>query len=186
MSAAGRFFLIPALSVVIVFLTGCSSFQIVNERAVTLEEIVKMSQAGVGKDVIISQIGATHSRFRLTSDEIVKLTEAGVNEEIIETMIETGARPEPYGWEYSTGPFDNWVNNWDYYGYGYLHPYDYYYPYYSSYYYYSPYVMYRSPGLVGRFYRYSPVQPPSRRYNRESMERRYRRDDSTQEKEDDR
>jgi len=150
----------------------------------TVDEIVKMSQAGVNKDVIIQQIDATYSRFKLTTDEIVKLTEAGVDKDVIKEMIDTGTRPGPYGWEYNTWPFDSWVNNWDYYGYGYLYPYNYYYPYYSYYYYYSPYVMYRVPSFVGRFYRYSPVVPPYLQYRGRDMERHYRQDRTQENKEE--
>ena len=137
---------------------GCSSLRFVNERAVSIDEVIRMSQAGVDKDVIISQLESTYSRFKLTPDDIVRLTEAGVNKEIIETMVESGAAPEPYSWEYGWSPYDNWVDYNDFFGYnsGYMYHYPYY-PTFTPYMYMTPYVTYREPGLVGRFYHYAPL-----------------------------
>ena len=165
MSMLRRFTLLLIGAAVLLLLAGCSSLRIVNERAVTIDEVIKMSQARVDKDVIIRQLEMTYSRFKLTPDDIVRLTEAGVDSEIIETMVESGAAPEPYAWEYGWSPYDNWVDTFDYYGYysGYM----YHYPYYSTfnpYMYMSPYMTFREPGLVGRFYHYVPFSGGYRPY----------------------
>ena len=165
MSILRRFTLLLIGAAVLLLLAGCSSLRIVNERAVTIDEVIKMSQARVDKDVIIRQLEMTYSRFKLTPDDIIRLTEGGVDSEVIEAMVESGAAPEPYAWEYGWSPYDNWVDTYDYYGYysGYM----YHYPYYSTfnpYMYMSPYMTFREPGLVGRFYHYVPLSGRYRPY----------------------
>ncbi len=156
MSMLRRFIMLLIGAAVLLLFAGCSSLRIVNERAVTIDEIIKMSQSRVDKDVIIRQLEMTYSRFKLTPDDIVRLTEAGVDSEIIEAMVESGAAPGPYSWEYGWTPYNNWINYDDFYGYysGYMYNY----PYYSTFNpYMSPYMTFREPGLVGRFYHYVPL-----------------------------
>jgi len=161
------------ISVVILLSGGCASFEIRNERVVSADDVIKMSGAGAGVDVIISQIEATRSTFRLTPDEIVMLKEAGVEDDVLEWMIDTGAGPELYDDNYY--PWDNWVTSYNYYGYRYNYPY---YPGYNP----APYVIYREPGLVGRFYRYAPLGRSNRlHYRRRYDQPRGRQDDSGEE-----
>ena len=166
-----------------ILLAGCSSIRVANERAVSVDEVIKMSQAGVDKDVIISQLETTYSRFKLTTDDIVRLTEAGVNKDVIQSMVESGSAPDPFSWEYGWTPYDNWINYYDYYGY--YNGYMYHYPYYSTfipYMYMTPYVTYREPGLVGRFYHYAPLGGWDRPYYNYWHRRDSGRDDNTGEK----
>lgn len=173
MSALKSVRMLLVISVVILLSGGCASFEIRNERAVSADDVIKMSGAGVGADVIISQIEATSSTFRLTTDEIVMLKEAGVQDDIIEWMIDTGAGPELYDDNYY--PWDNWITSYNYYGYRYNYPY---YPGYNP----APYVVYREPGLVGRFYRYAPLGRSNRsHYRRRYDQPRGRQDDSGEE-----
>ena len=167
-----------AMGIALLFFTGCSSFQVVNKRAVTVDEVIRMSRAGVGTDVIIRHLEATWSKYKLTTDDIVRLTEEGVDDDVIEVMVESGTLPDRFSWETGYYPYQNWGNYYDYYGYyGNYYGYRYHYPYYSTYnpyMYMSPYVVYRDPGLVGRFYRYAPVQgyprPYTDYYHRKSKE----------------
>ncbi|MBN1291254.1 MAG: hypothetical protein JXB48_05380 [Candidatus Latescibacteria bacterium] len=145
-----KFFYVFGLCLGLFLFAGCSQLVIQNTRSVSIEEIIKMSQAGVDKDVIMREIEVTHSKFKLDPDEIINLTETGVDDEIIELMIDTVASPGPYDWEQNYYPGDNWISSYNYYGYRYM------YPYFPGYYP-SPYIVYREPGLVGNFYRYVPL-----------------------------
>lgn len=113
--------------------TGCATM--VNQRQMTLDEIVSMSQAGVSDSVIERQITATHSEFELTAADISRLKSAGVSDNVIESLIRSGETPQ--------------YNNYYPYSYWYDWGYPYYYP--RSY--------YRRGDLLGRFYYYGPSYP---------------------------
>ncbi len=83
----------------------------------TINDVIALSQDSVSADVIISQMKATDSYFRLATDDIVALRKAGVNDKVINAMIQTGNNPPekrertviyptyyPYGW-YSWYPY---------------------------------------------------------------------------------
>lgn len=53
-------------------------------------DVKKMTKAGLSDDVIISQIDATKSVFRLSSADIIDLKKAGVSQRVINHMIQTG------------------------------------------------------------------------------------------------
>jgi hypothetical protein len=92
----------------------------------TINDIIALSQDSVSADVIISQMKATDSYFRLTTEDIVALRKAGVNDKVINAMIQTGkeskakrARTRAYpayypywGWGYSWYPYywNQWYN----------------------------------------------------------------------------
>lgn len=60
--------------------------------AMTMEDVIALSKEGVGDDVIIDQIKATHSSFNLSKDDIIELKNAGVSEAVIRTMIKTSGQ----------------------------------------------------------------------------------------------
>ncbi len=131
-------------------ITGCSQFVTTSPRSMEVEDIINMTKAGVGSDVIKRQIEVTNSKFRLDADQIIQLKKNGVEDKILEVMIDSGDVPEHFDWEYGYGysPYDYWTNyynNW--------------YPTYSYYPYRYPYTVYRRSGLLGRFYRYAPTYP---------------------------
>ena len=79
----------------------------VNEgQALTLEDIKALAQAGVADDLIISQIHATRTIYRLGTAQILDLRGAGVSEKVIDYMINTPTafvrrlppRPYDYYW----------------------------------------------------------------------------------------
>lgn len=57
----------------------------------SVDDIKKMSKAGIRDDVIISQIDATHSVFTLSTADIVDLKKSGVSQRVINHMIQTGS-----------------------------------------------------------------------------------------------
>jgi len=149
-----------------IMFSGCSQFMNINERAVSVEDIINMTKAEVGEDVIMRHIEVTRSRFELSSDQIIQLKKAGVGDKVLEAMIDTEDRPEHFDWEYGYSPNEYWSNYYNqwypaytYYPSGYPT-----YSYSSSVY---PYSIYRRSGLVGRFYRYVPIYPPMWNYNRQ-------------------
>ena len=97
----GRLIAPVGLLLIIIVVSGCAAHlgptaQAERPRALTKEDVVNMATSDIGDDVIISQIKATGSCFRLSVSDIVELKEAGVSEKVIEYMITTG---QQYGRE---------------------------------------------------------------------------------------
>jgi uncharacterized Ntn-hydrolase superfamily protein len=61
----------------------------------TIDDVIALAKDSVSADVIISQIKATDSYFRLTTDDILALKKAGVSERVISAMIQTSQKPQP-------------------------------------------------------------------------------------------
>jgi outer membrane lipoprotein SlyB len=64
--------------------------QIDNGQPLSMQDIKDMSAAGISDNVIISQIRATNSVYRLSSGDIISLKNAGVSQRVINAMIQTG------------------------------------------------------------------------------------------------
>jgi uncharacterized membrane protein YgcG len=62
-----------------------------------VQDVLDLLEAGVGERVIIAQIEASGSDFRLETSDIVRLQEMGVGERIIEAMIRSGGEVEECG-----------------------------------------------------------------------------------------
>lgn len=152
----------------LLFFAGCSAM-FFNDRALSLQDVIKMSNADVGDEVIKSQIDITRSSFKLTPDDILLLKKEGVSENVIKYMVES----DDSRFYYHGYTPNNYFNDY-YYGYGF--------PYYSPFFYNyrSPYFMYREPGWIGRFYNYGPYYTPGYRGmtddNGNSLERHRRPD----------
>jgi hypothetical protein len=58
-------------------------------RAVTLDDIVALSKAGVSSEILIAVIDADRTIFNLTPGEIVNLKKAGVPNDVILKMLGT-------------------------------------------------------------------------------------------------
>jgi surface antigen len=54
-----------------------------------LADIKALARAGVGDDIIISQIRNSHTIYRLSTAEIIALKDAGVSNRVIDFMINT-------------------------------------------------------------------------------------------------
>lgn len=63
--------------------------------AMTKEDVIALSKEGVGDEVIINQIRATHSYVELSKDDIIELKKAGVSEKVINAMIKSSESAEP-------------------------------------------------------------------------------------------
>jgi len=58
-------------------------------KAVSKEEIIKMSKAGIPDSVIIAKIQKSSSVFKLEVSDIIALKKAGVSDKVIEAMVNT-------------------------------------------------------------------------------------------------
>ena len=77
----------------------------------TINDVITLSKQGVSDSVIIHQMEATQSRFRLTTGGIIELKNAGVSETVIDEMVER------------SGAIHHAYSAYPYYGY---YPYPYY------------------------------------------------------------
>jgi len=60
-------------------------------RSLGLADIKAMAKSGIGDDVIMSQIRATHSAYHLSASDIIDLNNAGVSQKVIDFMINTAS-----------------------------------------------------------------------------------------------
>lgn len=77
-------------------------------KPMTKEDIIALSNAKVGDDVIIRQIEVSDSYFELGAKDIIDLANAGVSEKVIDAMIKTGetaARQERDSYYYVGYPY---------------------------------------------------------------------------------
>ena len=76
------------LALFLIILLGLSCASLIPYR-LTKEDVVALSGANVGDEVIVRHIQAMGARFDLSSDDILALKKAGVSERVIEAMIQT-------------------------------------------------------------------------------------------------
>ena len=53
----------------------------------TKEDVIELSQAGVGDDVVISMLDASGSNFHLRTKDVVELADSGVSDRVISAMM---------------------------------------------------------------------------------------------------
>jgi hypothetical protein len=106
----------------------------------TIDDVIALAKDSVGDDVIINQIKATDSYFKLTTDDILTLKKEGVSERVISAMIQTSQKPRPVRRTRVYAPL------YDPYWSAFWHPYswDYWYPWYPS--------VYLGYSHMGRYY----------------------------------
>lgn len=75
-----------ALLLMVLLGLSCASL---SSYRLTKEDVVALSGANVGDEVIIRHIQALNAQFDLSSKDIVALKKAGVSERVIEAMIQT-------------------------------------------------------------------------------------------------
>lgn len=64
------------------------------EAAVTVNDLVKLSAAGLGDDILIALIESDDSVFKLSADDILSLRAKGLSEKVILAMIQTSRKPQ--------------------------------------------------------------------------------------------
>lgn len=63
------------------------------QAAVSVPDIINMSQSGVAEDVIISSIQSSNAVYPLSAAQIVDLHNRGVSDRVIQVMIDSSRRP---------------------------------------------------------------------------------------------
>ena len=62
----------------------------------TVDDVIRLSKAGLSDDVIIQQIKKNGQRFDLSTDQLLRLKSASVSERVIQVMIELTKEPAPF------------------------------------------------------------------------------------------
>jgi outer membrane lipoprotein SlyB len=58
-------------------------------QPLSIADVKALARSGISEDVIINQISATHSVFRLSANDIIDLRDAGVSDRVVNYMINT-------------------------------------------------------------------------------------------------
>jgi hypothetical protein len=114
-----------------------------NEHTMTVDDVIALSRAGVGDNVIIHQMKATHSTFRLSNNDILDLKKAGVSDDVINAMI---ARPQYQGFTRGYYYYP-WYYDPNYFSFSYW----YYRPFYIHQHYYYPRFLYQNPPAIRHY-----------------------------------
>lgn len=77
---------LPAMIVVFALAAG-------RAEAVTIRDLVELSRAGLGDDVLIALIEVDHGVFAIDAKTLKQLKEAGVSEAVIVALIRSGRTP---------------------------------------------------------------------------------------------
>jgi hypothetical protein len=64
-------------------------------KGMTVQDVIKLSKAGLSDDVIIEQLKTRNQRFDLSTDQLIQLKTAKVSERVIAVMINPGYKPAP-------------------------------------------------------------------------------------------
>ena len=81
------------LTIIGLFLLAMLSIPLVSgeDAALTNEDIVRLSQAGLGAEVILTKIKASATRFDTSVEQLLALKDAGVEDDVIAAMVNAGA-----------------------------------------------------------------------------------------------
>jgi hypothetical protein len=62
-----------------------------NRRIVIVDDVIRMSQAGVSDDAIISYVEKSREPFDLSADDIIAMTDAHVSKDVIKAVVDESA-----------------------------------------------------------------------------------------------
>lgn len=77
------------LAVILTFGTAATA------RAVTVQDLVALSQAGFGDDILLAVLEADQTTFRLDADTIIALRRAGISDRVLRAMLLGQEPPAP-------------------------------------------------------------------------------------------
>src|SRR5215217_4528870 len=77
------FVFFTSLSLMIVF-----SVSVMAQDAMSNEEVISLTKAGLANSVIIGKIRSSKPMFDLSTDSLIKLKQAGVNDDVVTAMLE--------------------------------------------------------------------------------------------------
>jgi len=84
-------------------------------NAMTKDDIIALSNAGVSDSVIVDQIRTTQSSFQLSTQDIIDLANAGVSDKVISAMIKGGVPAQAAaGYAPNYYPYGGWYWYADY------------------------------------------------------------------------
>lgn len=64
-------------------------------KPMTVQDVIKLSKAGLGDDLIIQQLRKKNQRFDLSTDQLLQLKAASVSDRVIQVMIDPMPRTTP-------------------------------------------------------------------------------------------
>jgi hypothetical protein len=64
-------------------------------KPMTVQDVIKLSKAGLGDNLIIQQLRKKNQRFDLSTDQLLQLKAASVSDAVIQVMIDPAPRPSP-------------------------------------------------------------------------------------------
>jgi hypothetical protein len=86
--------LFPVLAFCVALLFGSATAQTMQSH-LTVDDVIKMSKAGLGEDLIVTQVKANGTPFKLSTDDLISLHQAGVSDKVIATMVNPAATTAP-------------------------------------------------------------------------------------------
>ncbi len=107
MKTSKKLYITPIVVCILAVLAGCAPLGLtVDDRSMTIDDVIALTTADLDADIIIGEIEATYSKFWLDTDDILRLKKAGVDNEVIECIIKTRREPERFAWEYRDSPYN--------------------------------------------------------------------------------
>jgi hypothetical protein len=72
-----------------------STISFAQTETLTNAEIIEMTKAGLGRDLILSKIKSSHPKFDVSVNALIELKKASVDDEVISAMIEKPSEASP-------------------------------------------------------------------------------------------
>src|SRR5688500_14593891 len=63
----------------------CTGFA---QSSISLDEVIRLSRAGVGEELIVTKVKRGGKAFDLTTEEILELKKSGVSDNVIKTLMD--------------------------------------------------------------------------------------------------
>jgi hypothetical protein len=73
---------------IVLFLVSTPLFALDRTRRTIVDDVIRMSQAGVSDDAIIAFVVHTREDFEVTADDLIAMTNAHVSKEVVKAMLD--------------------------------------------------------------------------------------------------
>jgi len=127
--------LIPVFSTLLLLITAAPAFAFdhgdvapatltahSSRRPMIIDDVIRMSQAGVGDEAVIAYVQKYRDRFDINADDVIALNDAHVSRDVIKTMVnESSARKSDRSYDapvqrvYTGVYYDPWFYPYSYY-----------------------------------------------------------------------
>lgn len=64
-------------------------------RTLTIDDVIKLSKAGLSEDTIIQKVRSNGQAFDLSTDQLIQLKDAGVSDKVVQAMLDPNPAPAP-------------------------------------------------------------------------------------------